>query len=166
MIVQELSTRYEVRRLTEEDIEDILALCAGNELFYRYHPPRATYGSIGADMVALPPGARKEDKFYLGCFARGKLAAVLDLILGYPNERTANIGFFMLAAEEQGKGEGSKIIAELAAALKKRGISELRLAIDRGNPQSEAFWRKNGFQPLSGNGQDESGSFVPMAGKL
>lgn len=164
MIAQELSARYAVRRLTEEDIEDILVLCAGNPLFYRYHPPRATCDSIRADMAALPPKTREEDKFYLGYFARGKFAAVLDLILGYPKERAAYIGFFMLAAEEQGKGEGSKIVAELASALKTQGIEELHLAIDRGNPQSEAFWKKNGFKARSEDSGE--GRFLPMEKKI
>lgn len=162
MNVQELSSRYAVRRLTKSDIDEILALCAGNPLFYRYHPPRATCDSIRADMAALPPNAQEENKFYLGYFAGERLCAVLDLILDWPGAGIAYIGFFMMAAEKQGKGIGSSIVAELSAALKKLNVRELCLAIDRGNPQSEAFWRKNGFLKADTEQREQAAPFLPM----
>lgn len=36
--VQELSKRYDVRRLTEEDVDRIYGLSAENPMFYRYCP--------------------------------------------------------------------------------------------------------------------------------
>lgn len=65
----EIETRpdaYEVRRLDERDVDAILALCEGNSLFYQYHLPMATRESILADMTALPPNKRMEDKAYVG----------------------------------------------------------------------------------------------------
>lgn len=101
----EIETRpdaYEVRRLDERDVDAILALCEGNSLFYQYHLPMATRESILADMTALPPNKRMEDKAYIGFFEEGKLAAVLDWISGYPTKETAWIGLFMVSAERQG----------------------------------------------------------------
>lgn len=166
MDIQTLSARYQVRRLVEADVDAILPLCAGNPLFYRYHPPMSTRESVLADMAALPPGTREEDKHYLGYFEDDMLVAVLDLILGYPAEDAAYLGFFMLRAEKQGKGVGSAMIAELADALGGQGVRVLHLAIDRGNPQSEAFWTKNGFAVVDKGSSGKDSPFVPMTRRL
>lgn len=94
-----LSKTYRVRCLCEADIGQVYALCRGNLQYYRYHPPLATEGSIRADMRALPPEKDARDKYYVGYFAGdGAPVAVMDLIPGYPQEQTAFIGFFMVAA--------------------------------------------------------------------
>lgn len=150
-----------VRPLTDEDIPDILRLCAGNPQFYRFHPPAATRESILADMSALPPKAQKQDKYYLGYFSPTALLCVRDLILHYPQPECAYIGFFMLRREEQGSGVASALIAALADVLQREGIRTLHLAVDRDNPQSTAFWTKNGFIP--GNCKAETLShYLPM----
>ena len=48
----------------------------------------------------------------------------------------------------QGRQLGSAIIGEAAACLKSIGRTALRLGIDKGNPQSTHFWKKNGFAVL------------------
>ena len=144
---------FSVRRLYPEDAGAIFDLCAGNPLFYRYHPPFVTRDSILEDMRALPPGKTYEDKYFLGFFQEGRLAAVMDLILAYPDDVTAFIGFFMVDAALQGRGTGSSIIAGCTSLLSAAGFHRLRLAVDRDNPQSGAFWRKCGLTP-SGNRGD------------
>lgn len=107
MDVTQLSKTYNVRCLQEDDIEQICTLCSGNPQYYRYHPPAATADSIREDMRALPPGREPQDKYYVGYFAgNDTLLAVMDLILGYPQEKTALIGFFMVSAARQGTGLG------------------------------------------------------------
>lgn len=69
----------------------------------------------------------------------------MDLILDYPREQMAFIGFFMMNMDHQGRGVGTHIIGECAAYLAELGCRRLQLGIDKGNPQSEAFWTKNGF---------------------
>lgn len=140
-----LSETYTVRRLEEADMEALLALCRGNPLYYQYCPPEPTLEGLRGDMEALPPGKGPEDKYYLGYFQEGRLAAALDLILGYPNGQTAFIGFFMVDNALQKKGVGTAIVGELLSALKKRGFCAVRLGWAKGNPQSEHFWKKNGF---------------------
>ena len=109
--------------------------------------PGVTRESIRADSRALPPGKTAADKYYLGYFQGDKLAAVLDLILDYPRAQTAFVGFFMLARRLQGRGVGSAIVAEALQALARQGYTHVRLGYVKGNPQSEAFWLKNGFRP-------------------
>ena len=64
----DFSQKYAVRPLTAGDVDKILALCAENEQFYRYHPPLATRESVLEDMTALPPGKCAADKHYLVFF--------------------------------------------------------------------------------------------------
>ncbi len=145
MEITQLSTKYQVRRLVERDIDGILALCLENPMFYQYCPPLATKESIAKDMVALPPRTTYADKYYLGFYNGTKLVAVLDLILNYPNASTAFIGFFMVSAEFQKKGIGTLIVKEILDCLLASGYEYTRLGYIKGNPQSRAFWLKNGF---------------------
>ena len=140
-----LSRKFRVQPLTEDDIPRVFALCRENPLYYQHCPPFVTPESIRRDMQALPPGKEPQDKHYLGYFDGDELIAVLDLINGYPNPDTAFFGFFMVAAPYQGRGIGSAIISELCDMLKMQGFAEIRLCRVIGNPQPEAFWRKNGF---------------------
>ena len=148
--ISELSARYTVRRLTEADIPAILNVMEGNPLFYRYCGAGAAPSAalIRQDMTALPPGKTMPDKYYLGFFQGDRLAAVMDLIDGYPTPDIAFIGFFMTNSALQGQGEGTRIISELSAALHRSGFSAIQLGIDKGHPQSTHFWKKNGFAVL------------------
>ena len=76
------------------------------------------------------------------------MTAVLDWISGYPTKETAWIGLFMVSAERQGQGVGSEIIRGLTESLRAVGYREIQLGVDKGNPQSFAFWKKNGFEVL------------------
>ncbi len=147
MLLPRLSERFRVRRLGEGDVEAVCLLSASNPLFYRFHPPFVTRESIFGDMLALPPGKSMRDKLYIGFFDGDGLAAIMDLILGYPEKSTAFIGLFMVDGSLQGKGVGSAMIRECESALRGCGLKKIRLAADSGNPQSGAFWRKNGFAP-------------------
>ncbi|MBQ6594705.1 MAG: GNAT family N-acetyltransferase [Clostridia bacterium] len=144
--IANLSSRYEVRELDAFDVDAILRVCRGNPLFYRYCEARPTRGEILGDMTVTPPGVERSAKHYIGFFEERDLVAVMDLIDGYPKEDTAYIGFFMMDARYQGKQIGTEIIREVAACLKADGKTAVRLAIDKGNPQSAHFWLKNGFR--------------------
>ena len=146
MQIHNLTTKYEVRKLNEADTEAVYELMQGNPLFFQYCPPMATHQSILSDMKALPPGTTEKDKYYSGYFEQGNLVAVMDLILNFPNEETAFIGFFMLDNKLQGKGIGTEIFKECCIALQEEGYRYIRLGFAKGNPQSEAFWKKNGFE--------------------
>ena len=63
-----LSDHYHVRRMKENDISEIYALCRKNTLYYRYCPPFVTEESIADDMKALPPNKDYTDKYYIGYY--------------------------------------------------------------------------------------------------
>lgn len=159
---QAVSSRLRVRRLREADTETVLALCSGNGLFYQYHPPKATRESVLQDLIALPPGKSLRDKYFLGCFDGESLAAVLDLVTDYPEKGTAYMGFFMVDSGLQGKGFGSALLEELAECLLAAGFEKIRLAIDEGNPQSEAFWSKNRFVKTGERIPNERAAYLLM----
>ena len=73
----------------------------------------------------------------------------MDLVDGYPKADIAYIGFFMMNLKFQGKKIGSAIVSEVIDYLKLIGKTSVRLAIDKGNPQSTHFWKKNGFEIIS-----------------
>ena len=162
MKIQEITNKFCVKKLNKENIEAILTLCEKNELFYQYHPPMATKESILDDLNALPPNKDMKDKYYLGFYKEETLVAVLDLILDFPEEKTAYIGFFMMEAEEQGKGIGSEIIRDCMDYLTSLGYKKVRLAIDEGNPQSQAFWKKNLFQETGQRIPNEISAYLQM----
>ncbi len=143
------SPRYEVRPLGEEDADSVLKILQGNRIFVEcsvnYGGEEPSRERVLADMHAVPEGLPLSKKHYVGMFEGERLAAVLDILDGFPEPDIAFIGLFLMAPEDQGQGEGTRIIGELAAYLKSEGMSAIRLGIDKGNPQSTHFWKKNGF---------------------
>ena len=145
MEIQKLSKKYMVRKLNDTDIDKIYEVMQGNPQYFQYCPPMATVQSIADDMNALPPRITYDDKYYIGYFEGEKLVAVMDLILNFPNKETAFIGFFMMNTAYQGKGVGTEIFEECCKKLAEEKYQYIRLGFAKGNPQSEAFWIKNGF---------------------
>ena len=146
--ITHLSGTYAVRHLTPEDVDTVCALCRRNTQYYRYcgSGRTATAEDIRQDMQLLPPHTTPEQKYYIGFFDGAALVAIMDLIRGYPDDDTAFIGFFMLDIGLQGRGVGSALIAEALDYLRTLGCRRCMLGIDKDNPQSNHFWRKNGFQ--------------------
>ena len=103
-----------------------------------------------------------EDKWFVGFYDGDCLIAVMDLILNYPAADTAFIGLFMTAHDRQGCGLGSRILRDCMARLSAAGYHRLRLAVDEGNPQSLAFWTKNGFVLTGEVHPNDFSAYLPM----
>lgn len=166
MDIEKLSDRFEIRKLCEMDADQVLDLCVGNPLFYEYHPPLATKESILEDMSALPPNKESCDKYYVGYYDADSLVAVVDIVLDYPQIKVAYVGFFMVDISYQGKNVGTSIVEEMVSYLKELGFEKIRLAIDEGNPQSESFWVKNGFQKTGERSASDFSAYLPMEREL
>lgn len=160
--ISALSSRFTVRQLTESDVSAMLPLAEANPVYYRYHFPAPSSEDMLEGLTALPPGKTMADKYYVGFFDGKTLTAVLDLVLDYPETGTAFIGLFMLDTAYQGKGVGSSLFSGIAGALASSGYRKLRLAIDKGNPQSEAFWTKNGFTKTGEEYPNDFSAYLPM----
>ena len=70
--------------------------------------------SLRESMKALPPGKDFEDKGFVGFYRGTFLAAILDLIRAYPDEKTVFVGLIMADKHLQGKGLGSRLMDEIA----------------------------------------------------
>ena len=146
--IQSFSNDYIVRRLSDDDIPAVVSVCLGNPQYYAWTSFHPDGDQIREDLASCPPGKSLKDKYYCGFFRDRELTAVIDVIDGYPDEKTAFIGFFMMKKNRQGKGEGTRIMEGVYRTLQENGYERVRLCIDLGNPQSYAFWRKNGFRIL------------------
>ena len=128
--ISKISKYYTVRILSDSDMDKIFDLCQKNPLFYEYTEARPTKEQILDDMKMTPPSIELSDKYYCGFFEKDELTAIIDL------------------ANYQGNHIGSSIIHEVIEYLRSIGKTAIRLAIDKGNPQSTHFWKKNGFEIL------------------
>ena len=127
--ISQLSTKYRIKKMEEEDISRILNLENGNPLYFAYCPPKPCRETVLNDLKALPEGKCFEDKFYIGFFENDRLIAIMDFILSFPKEDTIFIGLFMMDRKESGKGKGSAIIIEALTAWKRAGYKKARLPI-------------------------------------
>ena len=158
--ISKLSRQYSVRTLDEDDIDIILDIYNGNKLFYKYSEAKPTKEQVLEDMHVAPPQAEQSSKYFFGFFEGTELIAVMDLIDGYPNPEIAYLGLFMMNIQFQGKQVGSSIIHETEDYLKTIGIKKIRLAINKGNPQSTHFWGKNGYIIIREVDKDKWGTLL------
>ena len=140
-----LTNKYQIKRLTENDIGIVLKLYQTNEKYFSYFGDIPTKEIVREDMCALPPNTKNEDKHYFGIFDKDKLACVVDMIDGYPEKGTIYIGLFMLDKSLQHQGLGTKIIDDFIVDLSKQGYKYIKLAYIDNNDEANCFWRKNGF---------------------
>ena len=151
--ISRLSDDHIMRRLSPADWAQVLDIMEDNPLYYEHSGKQPTRGQIFQDMAALPDGKTAADKYYLGYFERQYLVAVLDLIDGWPDADTAYIGFFMVDGCMQGEGLGTALMEQLCLYCGELGYRRVMLGWDKGNPQSEHFWRKLGFEPAKESGR-------------
>ena len=153
--LSKLSTQYHVRPMHDADADAILAFCLQNDQYYRYCGKQPSRELILHDLRITPPNTSADAKYYVGFYDGEILVAILDLIDGYPDSETAFIGFFMMNRQLQGRQIGTRIIQELCLYLKETGLKRVLLGIDKDNPQSNAFWAKNGFSVIREVEQEE-----------
>ena len=134
--------------MNDSDAEAILEFCKENTQYYEYCQAEPTLEQVMSDLHLAPSGIGPEDKYYVGFYHDDGLVAVMDLVDGFPEDGIVFIGFFMMSKRLQGQEIGSSIIREVSEHLKSKGITSIRLAIDKGNPQSTHFWKKNGFSVI------------------
>lgn len=133
--------------LTETHLPALLAFCQRNEEYYSYIKCTPDLESLQRQLTALPPNTTMEQKHFLGLWEAGRLIAILDLILDWPRKSVVYIGWFMVARELQGKGEGKRLIKEIADGLTERDYKSVRLGCVEDNLPGMKFWQACGFVP-------------------
>jgi len=153
--IKKFSNRYDVRKLHLNDVDLIYSFCKSNTQYYEYCGKEPSVELIERDLEITPPGIPIEQKYYIGFFDDTKIVAVMDLEDGYPDDDYVYIGFFMMDRELQGNGIGTQIISDVFEYLRELGFQKCMLGIDKDNPQSNHFWRKNGFEVIREVEQEE-----------
>ncbi|HFI0500963.1 TPA: GNAT family N-acetyltransferase [Streptococcus suis] len=161
MKISRFSNHYQVRKLADADLEQVLALYQTNPLYFEHFPPLPSMESLANDLVDCPPGKELSDKYFLGFWDKERLVAILDLIDGYPTAEIAYIGLFMVDLRLAGQGLGSNIISELLSQLATH-FKKVRLGYVESNPQSSHFWSKVGFCP-TGEVKELAGKTIVIA---
>ena len=162
--VQKFSKTYTLRLMTREDAELIYAMMRKNIQYYKYCGKQNVIEDVYNDLEITPPGKESNDKYYLGYFDEEELVAVLDIYDGFPDKETAYIGFFMMNIDYQGQGIGTTIVSELFEYLKEMKFERVRLGIDKDNPQSTHFWKKQGFVFV--REVEQEGGIIVVADKI
>ncbi len=150
---------YQIHTLTEDDLEKMYSLCKANKIYYEHMRFEPTCENLRESMTALPQSRTLADKHFVGFFENGQLLAILDLIENYPDQGTAWIGWLITDTSYQRSGLGTTIVKALCSYLKQNHFHTIALAYIKGNPQSEHFWLKQGFQPY---GDEVKGDLYTM----
>ena len=146
MDLSNLSSEYLARTLTVDDIADVYSLARSNRRYYRQLGKRPSLAHLTEVITRVPEGAAAEGKHFVGFYDQeGFLVAVMDLICGYPQAKTAFVGWLMVEASLQNQGIGSQIMADTRAALAANGFTSMELSCPTRNVEALAFWNAQGF---------------------
>lgn len=126
--IQALSTDYDVRRINESDINS---------------------KSIMSEIKKLPESMDDKDKQYVGFYENDDLVAVMDLVPGNTKDDAVTIGWFMVDEPLQGQGIGSRIFADVRAAVKGEGYNALSANCEPDNKTGISFLNAQGFKTSS-----------------
>lgn len=89
MQVEHLSSDYRVSLLSKKDVPKIYQLYQGNPLYFEHMKAQPTLENTEEDLIVLPPGKQKQDKFFVGFWEKEKLiSAGLDCCL---SQRTYSV---------------------------------------------------------------------------
>lgn len=147
--LQELLPDYKIKKITEEDYENLYNLELSNIDYYLCTQGRAvTYEETVQDTVNLPPNTTRDQKFFVCFYDNEKLVAVMDYIEHYPSEEIVWIGLFMIDNSVKRKKLGTKIITEFINSLKKNDICKLQLGCAEANYVGLNFWKSFGMYEL------------------
>ena len=98
-------------------------------------------------MAAITPSKRKHWKICTDPVSYTHLVA--DLVAGYPDAQTLFIGLFVVGGGAQGKGLGRRLMTELAARARAKGVRHLRLGCVEENTAGHKFWLAMGFRDVA-----------------
>lgn len=142
------SKRFKVVRLFLHEIE------AAAELLGTLVPVTTRQGKerqewledvITAMMTNIPNRGPVRNKLFLGFYKGKKMIALLDILIKYPTDDVASIGFLMVRKEYQRQGIGTEIIAQALKLLHDNGFPVVRTIAPRKGFDCGDFWEKNGF---------------------
>jgi len=137
---------YETRPITKANCEQVMDVYNSNQDFFMLtegKPP--TLSGCLANIDAMPPGFDPQNKHCIGFWENKKCTAILDFLVGYPNQDSLYIGLLLVDSSLHGKGVGGRIIKSLLDTAKCHGLKTARVAVCMANTKGATFWSKLGF---------------------
>lgn len=158
---------WKVRPVTEDTLAPVLELMQKDQAFFSLEDGEPiTAERLRQDLTRLPPRCTMEQKRYVALWRDGAPQVVLDLIEGYPRERTLFVGLFFVAPALRRQGTGRAVIEALIRAAGRAGLDRVRLACLLNNPVGHAFWQAMGFGDLREGRLVEGGAPVWILERL
>jgi len=146
--LQNLLPQWDIHPVADEELDAVLALMQSNPLLYELDKRPASMETLLHDRTNLPPRCIPEQKNYVALWRDGKPEALLDLIVGYPRERTLFVGLFMVDSALHRQGIGREIMTALPKAADGAGLDDIRLGCLKGNDGAHAFWEAMGYRDV------------------
>ncbi|MFF0338733.1 GNAT family N-acetyltransferase [Kribbella sp. NPDC004875] len=101
-------------------------------------------------LMMRPEGLAQDAKVVLGAFAEEQLVAAVDLLRGFPNDRTAFIGLLEVHSRHQRRGYGGATYGLVQRYVESAWpeVRTMRLAVvDTNSDVATGFWLRQGFTP-------------------
>jgi len=146
--LQALLPQWDIHPVADDELDAVLALMQSNPLIFELDNRPASMETLLHDRTNLPPRCIPEQKNYVALWRNGKPEAILDLIVGYPRERTLFVGLFMVDSALHRQGIGREIMTALPKAADGAGLDDIRLGCLKGNDGAHAFWEAMGWQDI------------------
>ena len=146
--LQNLLPEWDIHPVVEGELEAVLELMKSNPAYYEVDKRPVTMDSLREAIAALPPRCIPDQKCFVGLWRNGRPEAMLDLVVGYPRERTLFVGTFMVAGDLHSQGIGRTIMGAMPKAADGAGLDSIRLACLKDNEGGHAFWEAMGYQDL------------------
>ena len=146
--LQNLLPDWDIHPVADEELDAVLALMESNPHYFELDNRPASMETLLHDRTNLPPRCIPNQKHYVAFWREGKPEALLDLVVGYPRERTLFVGLFMIDGALQRKGIGREIMTALPKAADGAGLDDIRLGCLKGNDGAHAFWETMGWQDI------------------
>ena len=146
--LQKLLPEFDIRPVGEGDLEAVLKLMESNSALYELDGRPVSMETLLHARANLPPRCIPDQKHFVALWRNGRPEVLLDLIVGYPRERTLFIGTFEVAADLHRQGIGRNVMAAMTKAADGAGMDDIRLACLIGNDGGHAFWNAMGFQDI------------------
>ena len=146
--LQALLPKWDIHPVADDELDAVLALMESNPHYFELDNRPASMETLLHDRTNLPPRCIPEQKNYVALWRGGKPEALLDLIVGYPRERTLFVGLFMVDGSMHRQGIGREVMTALPKAADGAGLDDIRLGCLKGNDGAHAFWEAMGWQDI------------------
>lgn len=144
----ELLTPYQVKLLTQAELEEIYALQKEHPAYHaQFLAHELTKADVLADLTTLPAGVSPEQKFYLGFYEADELILIVDLVLDYPKTQNAFLGLVIGAKKHLGQGKATKVMQVLRSCLKREGYTTMLASSLSTDENAKHFLKCQGFLP-------------------